>query len=243
MRHIADRVHFGRRDRNHLSGGRGLRKRVSAKTKVLGENDRVAAELRSRFAKRKTLVLNLISAPGAGKTSLLEESLERFPSELRTAVLTGDIETDNDAARIARSGTPVKQITTRGSCHLNAQMVGRGLEKLGARDIDILFIENVGNLVCPASFDLGETSKIVVLSVTEGDDKPLKYPATFVKSRLVVINKIDLLPYVEFDLARAHENAKRVHPDIDILETSCKTGDGIETWIRWVVERLKAVRS
>lgn len=216
--------------------------RVSVKRKVLKENDRIAEELRSRFRSRSVLVLNLISSPGAGKTSLLERSLERLQKKLRVAVLTGDIETDNDAKRLSPFGYPVRQITTGGSCHLDAQMVERGLSSLGAPDVDVLFIENVGNLVCPASFDLGEACKIVLLSVTEGDDKPLKYPATFVRSDLVVLNKIDLLPYVPFDLALARENAKRVHPGIDILEVSCTTGQGIDAWLGWIEERLEAVR-
>jgi hydrogenase nickel incorporation protein HypB len=216
--------------------------RVSMKRKVLSENDRVAGELRQRFRSGSVLTLNLISSPGAGKTSLLEQSLSRLPKEIRAAVLTGDIETDNDAKRLSPFGYPVRQITTGGSCHLDARMVERGLSSLGAGDVDVLFIENVGNLVCPASFDLGEASKIVVLSVTEGDDKPLKYPATFVKSDLVVLNKIDLLPYVPFNMARARENTKRVHPGIDILEVSCTTGQGMDEWLRWIENRLDAVR-
>jgi len=216
--------------------------RVSVKRKVLKENDRIAGDLRTGFRSRNTLTLNLISSPGSGKTSLLEQSLRRLPRGIKTAVLTGDIETDNDAKRLSPFGFPVKQITTGGACHLDAQMVERGLASLGAQDIDVLFIENVGNLVCPASFDLGEACKIVVLSVTEGEDKPLKYPATFVKADLVVLNKIDLLPYVPFDISRARENAKRIHPGIDILEVSCTTGQGIDEWLRWVEKRLQAAR-
>ncbi len=216
--------------------------RVSVKRKVLKENERIAEGLRSRFRSQNVLTLNLISSPGAGKTSLLEQSLRRLAKHIRAAVLTGDIETDNDAKRLSPFGYPVRQITTGGSCHLDAQMVERGLSILDAQEIDVLFIENVGNLVCPASFDLGEACKIVVLSVAEGDDKPLKYPATFVKSDLVVLNKIDLLPYVSFDTSRARENAKRVHPGIDVLEVSCTTGQGIDTWLRWIDERLEAVR-
>jgi hydrogenase nickel incorporation protein HypB len=216
--------------------------RVAVKRKVLKENDRIAEELRSLFHSRHVLTLNLISSPGAGKTSLLEQSLRRLPKQVRAAVLTGDIETDNDAKRLAPFGFPVRQITTGGSCHLDAQMVQRGLSILKADDVELLFIENVGNLVCPASFDLGEACKIVVLSVAEGDDKPLKYPATFVKSDLVVLNKIDLLPHVSFDIARARENAARVHPGIDILEVSCKTGDGIDSWLRWIEKRLEKAR-
>lgn len=220
-----------------------MRKRILATAKVLDENDRIAAGLRSLFEKTNTLALNMISSPGAGKTSLLEESLERFPAGVRPAVLTGDIETDNDAVRLSRFGVPVRQITTGGSCHLSAHMIERGLQELGSTEIDVLFIENVGNLVCPASFDLGESSKIVMLSVTEGDDKPLKYPSTFVKSDLLVLNKIDLLPHVPFDIAQARENARRVHPQIEILELSCATGDGIDEWVRWVEKRLAAARA
>jgi len=216
--------------------------RVTVKRKVLKENDRIAEELRTGFRSRNVLTLNLISSPGSGKTSLLEQSLRRFPRGLRTAVLTGDIETDNDAKRLAPFGFPVKQITTGGACHLDAQMVERGLSTLGTQEIDVLFIENVGNLVCPASFDLGEACKVVVLSVTEGEDKPLKYPATFVRADLVVLNKIDLLPYVSFALPRARENAKRVLPGVDILEVSCTTGQGIEEWLRWVEKRLETIR-
>ena len=216
--------------------------RVSVKRKVLKENDRIAEELRSRFRSGSVLTLNLISSPGAGKTSLLEQTLKRLPRSMRAAVLTGDIETDNDAKRLSPFGYPVRQITTGGSCHLDAQMVERGLSSLGTQEIDVLFIENVGNLVCPASFDLGEACKVVLMSVTEGDDKPLKYPATFVKSDLVVLNKIDLLPYVPFDSARARENAKRVHPGIDILEVSCTTGQGIDAWLGWIEKRLEAIR-
>jgi hydrogenase nickel incorporation protein HypB len=219
-----------------------VRKRVPAETKILNENDRIAVRLRSRFDETNTLVLNLISAPGSGKTSLLEKSLERFAPNLRPAVLTGDIETDNDAVRLSPFGVPVRQITTGGACHLDARMIERGLTELGSTGIDVLFIENVGNLVCPASFDLGESSKIVVLSVTEGDDKPLKYPSIFVKSDLLVLSKIDLLPHVSFDISRARENATRVHPEIDILELSCVTGAGIDGWIEWVENRL-ATRS
>ena len=224
-----------------------MRKRITQKTKVLNENDFIASRLRSRFRTHATLVLNMISSPGAGKTALLEKTLEHFPAGLRTsglraAVLTGDIETDNDAVRLARFGVPVRQITTGGSCHLDAKMVERGLDKLGQTGIDVLFIENVGNLVCPASFDLGEASKIVVLSVTEGDDKPLKYPATFVKADLLVLNKIDLLPHVPFDIAQARDNATRVHPGIDIIETSCTTGTGIDHWLQWIKNRAKTMR-
>src|SRR6516225_5862158 len=172
--------------------------RVPLEKKVLSENDRVASELRERFREEGILCLNLISSPGSGKTSLLERTLESFPRSERVAVLTGDIQTENDAARLQRFGFPVKQITTGGTCHLDARMIDRHLADWKLGDLDILFIENVGNLVCPSSYDLGEAAKIVVLSVTEGEDKPLKYPSIFFKSELLVLNKVDLLPYVPF---------------------------------------------
>ena len=152
-------------------------------------------------------------------------------------VLTGDIQTDNDARRLARFGYPVKQITTGGTCHLDARMIERGLEGWRLEDIDLLLIENVGNLVCPASYDLGEAAKIVVLSVTEGEDKPLKYPSIFFKSELLVLNKVDLLPYVPFDISAAEENARRIHPGMDIVRVSCTTGDGIQQWLAWLEQR------
>ena len=211
--------------------------RVPLEKKVLSENDRIAVGLRARFGEHGILCLNLISSPGSGKTSLLEKTLRSLPQNERVAILTGDIQTDNDARRLARFGYPVKQITTGGTCHLDARMIERGLEGWRLEDIDLLLIENVGNLVCPASYDLGEAAKIVVLSVTEGEDKPLKYPSIFFKSELLVLNKVDLLPYVPFDVAAAEENARRIHPGMDIVRVSCTTGDGIEQWLAWLEQR------
>jgi len=204
--------------------------RVPLEKKVLSENDRVAADLRQRFAENGTLVFNFIISPGSGKTLFLERTLQRLPRDLRVAVLTGDIQTDNDARRLARTGFPVQQITTAGACHLDARMIDRALNAWAGRQFDLLLIENVGNLVCPTSYDLGEECKIVLLSVTEGEDKPLKYPGAFFKSKVMVLNKIDLLPYVPFDPQAARENAKRIHPDITIFETSCTTGAGLDQW-------------
>ena len=211
--------------------------RVPLEKKVLSENDRIAAGLRARFGEHGILCLNLISSPGSGKTSLLEKTLESLSQTKRVFVLTGDIQTDNDARRLARFGYPVKQITTGGTCHLDARMIERGLEGWRLEDIDLLLIENVGNLVCPASYDLGEAAKIVVLSVTEGEDKPLKYPSIFFKSELLVLNKVDLLPYVPFDISAAEENARRIHPGMDIVRVSCTTGDGIQQWLAWLEQR------
>ncbi len=217
--------------------------RVPVERKVLTENDRIAAALRAQFTQRGILAVNLISSPGAGKTSLLERTLERFESGARVAVLTGDIQTDNDARRLARWSFPVKQITTGGACHLDARMVERALADWDLRTLDLLLIENVGNLVCPSSYDLGEAAKVVVLSVAEGDDKPLKYPAIFFKSELLVLNKVDLLPYVNFDAARACEYARRVHPQMEMIETSCTTGVGLDKWLHWLEVRRARVRA
>lgn len=214
--------------------------RVPLERKVLSENDRIAGELRARFAQRGILVLNFISSPGSGKTALLERTLEAFPKGTRVAVLTGDIQTDNDAQRLARYGFPVRQITTAGACHLDARMIERGLEGWDLDQLDLLLIENVGNLVCPTSYDLGERAKIVVLSVTEGEDKPLKYPGIFHKAELMILNKIDLLPYVPFKAELARECANRVHPGIEILEVSCTTGAGLDVWQAWLEERRRA---
>jgi hydrogenase nickel incorporation protein HypB len=214
--------------------------RVLLEQKVLNENARIAAELRARFAAHNILCLNLISSPGSGKTSLLERTLESFAPNERVAVLTGDIQTENDAVRLARFGFPVKQITTGGTCHLDARMIDRAISAWRLEDIDLLLIENVGNLVCPSSYDLGEAAKIVVLSVTEGEDKPLKYPSIFFKSELLVLNKTDLLPYVPFDISAAEENAHRVHGNIQIVRVSCLTREGLEAWLAWLDRRRKA---
>ena len=214
--------------------------KVPLQKKVLSANDRIAAELREGFERNGILALNLISSPGAGKTSLLERTLESFEADRRVAVLTGDIQTDNDAARLAKAGFPVRQITTEGACHLDARMVQRGLEGWPLEELDLLFIENVGNLVCPSSYDLGEAAKVVLLSVTEGDDKPLKYPSIFTRASLMVLNKIDLLPYVPFDADAARANARKVNPRIDIIDVSCTTGAGLDDWTSWFEARPKS---
>lgn len=216
---------------------------VTLQKKVLNENDRIAAELRARFREHDVLCLNLISSPGAGKTSLLERTLERMPRDTRVAVLTGDIQTDNDAARLARFGFPVRQITTGGTCHLDARMIERALAEWPLERLDLLLIENVGNLVCPSSYDLGEAAKIVVLSTAEGEEKPLKYPSIFLKAELLVLNKMDLLPHVPFAPERARENARRVNPQIEIVEVSCTTGRGLPEWEKWLGRKREAARA
>lgn len=216
--------------------------RVQVEQKVLNENQRIAAALRRRFETSGTLALNLISSPGSGKTSLLERTLSCLPPSTRVAVLTGDIQTENDARRLQRFGFPAKQITTGGTCHLDARMIERGIDGWDLDQIDLLFIENVGNLVCPASYDLGEAAKIVVLSVTEGEDKPLKYPSIFFKSELLILNKVDLLPHVPFSVEEALENANLTHPGIKVILTSCITDEGLNDWIRWLDHRVAVAR-
>jgi len=205
--------------------------------KILSENDRIAAALRASFLQRHILCVNLISSPGSGKTLLLEKTLAAFPKTERVAVLTGDIQTDNDARRLARYGFPVRQITTAGACHLDARMIEKALADWDLSTIDTLFIENVGNLVCPTAYDLGEEAKIVLLSVTEGEDKPLKYPGIFFKSDLAVFTKIDLLPFVPFRLDEAHENARKIHPGIEMIDLSAHTGQGMDAWMQWLAAR------
>src|ERR1039457_3058406 len=212
--------------------------RIPLEKKVLNENDRIASRLRGSFREHGVLCVNLISSPGSGKTLLLERTLERLPQGSRVAVLTGDIQTDNDARRLARFGFPVRQITTGGACHLDARMVERHLADWAVDDLEILFLENVGNLVCPTSYDLGEEARAVLLSVPEGEDKPLKYPATFHHADVMVLNKIDLLPYVAFSMELARENARRVQPEIEILEVSCTSGAGLEQWNDWIEHHL-----
>jgi hydrogenase nickel incorporation protein HypB len=211
---------------------------IPIEKKVLNENQRLAAELRERFTRAGTLVVNLISSPGSGKTRLLERTLELLPDGTRAAVLTGDIQTDADATRLARFGYPVKQITTGGTCHLDAKMIDRHLADWDLDALDLLFIENVGNLVCPSSYDLGEAAKIVLLSVTEGEEKPLKYPSIFFKSQLILLTKTDLLPYVPFDYDLAVRNARSINATAEILGVSCQSDAGLEGWMAWLRQRL-----
>jgi hydrogenase nickel incorporation protein HypB len=214
--------------------------RVPLEQKVLSENERLAGGLRERFREHGVLCVNLISSPGSGKTTLLERTLEALPRDARVAVLTGDIQTENDAVRLKRFGFPVKQITTGGTCHLDARMIERHLADWKLEDLDILFIENVGNLVCPSSYDLGEAAKIVILSVTEGEDKPLKYPSIFFKSELLILSKVDLLPYVPFDIEAAEQNARRIHPGMKVLRISCTKQNGLDAWLAWLRNKRNA---
>ena len=205
---------------------------VEVRQKVLKHNDVVARALRRRFQEAGVFVVSLVSSPGAGKTTFLERVLTEFGRDHRVAALVGDLATDNDAVRLARSGAPVRQITTGTVCHLEAEMVETALDGWSLENLDLLFIENVGNLVCPASYDLGEALRLVLFSVTEGEDKPLKYPTIFNTADVALITKIDLAEAVEFDSAAAHRNIRALRPDIQIHELSAKTGQGIDHWRR-----------
>lgn len=206
---------------------------------VLEANDAIAAENRRLLKGKGIYTLNLIASPGAGKTTLLERTLERLKGEFRVAVVEGDIAGSADAQRIGRHQVPVVQINTGGDCHLNANMVRSALESLPLDETELLFIENVGNLVCPAGFDLGEDVKVVILSVAEGDDKPEKYPLIFEQSSAMVLNKVDLLGMVDFDLEKARASARATHPDLPIFELSARTGQGMEGWLDWLRGRVK----
>jgi hydrogenase nickel incorporation protein HypB len=215
-----------------------MKKVVTVKRRALQANEERAEALRIHFAEKKTLVVNLISSPGSGKTTLLESTVRGLEGELRCAVLEGDVATENDADRIRALGVPAHQILTGGSCHLDARQVEGGLSAGNLPDVDILFIENVGNLICPTTYDLGEDFKVVVLSVAEGDDKPVKYPAIFSRAEVAVISKSDLLPYVPFDLEAVRAQMASLNPGGTILVTSSITGDGIDGWLDLLRERL-----
>ena len=205
---------------------------------VLEANEKLADQVRARLDAGKILALNLISSPGAGKTTLLERTLADLSGEFRMAVIEGDLQTDNDARRVAATGAQAVQINTEGGCHLNSSMILQALDNLSLDGLDILFIENVGNLVCPVEFDCGEDAKIALLSVAEGDDKPEKYPLLFNLARAMLLNKMDLLPHVDFDVRRARDFATRLNRDLAIFEVSCRNGQGLEGWYDW----LRAMR-
>ncbi|AGW13993.1 hydrogenase nickel incorporation protein HypB [Megalodesulfovibrio gigas] len=209
---------------------------------LLEANEREADTLRARFAQAGVLVLNLISSPGSGKTSLLERTLTDLKTRYRMAVIEGDCMTDNDARRVAATGAAAVQINTDGGCHLNSAMVKQALEHLDLDALDILFVENVGNMVCPVEFDVGEDAKVAILSVTEGDDKPEKYPRLFEEAKAAILNKIDLLPYVDFDVAKASAQARALNAQAAILQVSCRSGEGLETWYAWLDAALAAKR-
>lgn len=213
---------------------------VTIERKVLEKNDELAASNRKKFNESNLYVLNIVSSPGSGKTSILERTLEYLKNKIKIAVIEGDVQTDFDAQRIAKLNVPVVQIVTNGACHLDAKLVQDAVANLELKGIQLLIIENVGNLVCPANYDLGEDIKVVVASVAEGDDKPLKYPSMFRNSSILIINKIDLLPYVNCNIDELKNNALKINPKLKIFETSCTTKEGIEKWCKWLLEQINS---
>lgn len=212
-----------------------MSERIRVEKSILSENDKLASEARRQFRDQSVVVLNLVSSPGAGKTSLLERTLQALRSEIRIGLIAGDVQTENDAQRLLRAGgESVWPLVTGGACHLDARMVSTVIDGVDLGKLDLLFIENVGNLVCPSSFDLGELMKVVLISTPEGDDKPLKYPSMFRRSGLMVVNKTDLLGTSDFSMQRVVENARSINPDLRVIETSCRTGAGLEAWFDWL---------
>jgi len=207
---------------------------VKIEQDILGKNNQYAAINRDYFRQHKIFTLNLVSSPGSGKTSLLTKTIELLKAELNISVIEGDQQTSNDAERIRATGVKAVQINTGKGCHLDAHGIGHALESLTPEDNSLLFIENVGNLVCPSAFDLGEAHKVVILSVTEGEDKPLKYPDMFAAADIMLLNKIDLLPHVDFDVAQCIEYARRINPRIKVLQVSARTGEGLDLWLQWL---------
>jgi len=213
--------------------------KISVVKNILEANQRIAEENRRRFAEKQLLVINLMSSPGAGKTSLLERTIRSLKDEWRIGVVEGDIQSTYDAERISQTGAPVVQINTGGACHLDSNMIQEALRNLEIERLDLLFIENVGNLVCPAEFNLGEDFKAMILSVAEGDDKPLKYPLMFHESTVLLINKIDLLPFCDCNLDLIEERALKINPRLNIFRVSCRTGEGLDRWGDWLKQQIR----
>jgi hydrogenase nickel incorporation protein HypB len=212
---------------------------ITIERKILEKNDEIAGRNRAMFAEHGLFVLNIVSSPGSGKTSILERTIEQLRGKVSLAVIEGDVQTDIDAQRVARLGIPAVQIVTRGGCHLEANLVHDALQNINLTGIKLLIIENVGNLVCPANYDLGEALKVVVISTTEGDDKPLKYPNMFRFASVIIINKIDLLPYVNCNIEQLKRNALSINPNLLVFESSCTTGAGIQEWCEWLINQTE----
>ena len=219
-----------------------MSKKIEVGKKILSANEEYAQQNSKFFAENKKLCLNMISSPGSGKTSILTRTITELKGRIKVGVIEGDICTELDTQRIRKTNAPAIQIETQGSCHLSASQVTGALDKLPADKLDIIFIENVGNLVCPTAFELGENCKVVVLSVPEGDDKPAKYPAIFAKSKVMLINKIDLLTVVDFDIDKVVAQTKKLNPDIEIFQVSAKTGQGFGQWCDWLTESVTALQ-
>lgn len=213
--------------------------KVKVVTNILEANDRLAAENRKIFQDLGVYVINLMSGPGAGKTSILEQTIKGVSGKIKLGVIEGDIAGDDDARRIESLGAPVVQINTGGACHLDANMIRVVMDDLPLKDIDLLFIENVGNLVCPAEFNVGEDIKVMLLSIAEGHDKPLKYPLMFQESTALVLNKIDLLPYTNADMEKIKKDSLSLNPKLKIFDVSCKTGEGVGDWVNWLLTLVK----
>ncbi len=238
-RQDGDNIHFGTGPAHAHVPGLSQSRMVQIEQDILGKNDRYAAINRSRFSQQNLFVLNLVSSPGSGKTTLLTETINRVKSDYPVAVIEGDQQTANDADRIRETGVQAIQVNTGKGCHLDAHMVGHALDGLGEMPGGMLFIENVGNLVCPAAFDLGEAHKVAILSVTEGEDKPIKYPDMFHAADLMLLNKTDLLPHLDFDVERCIDYARQVNPDIQVLQLSARSGEGMAEWIDWLAQQRR----
>ena len=232
--HEHDHHHYGHGPAHAHAPGMSQERMVQIEQDILGKNNQYASNNRGIFTEKGILALNLVSSPGSGKTSLLTRTLSDLQGQMPLAVIEGDQETSNDAQRIRETGVPAIQINTGKGCHLDAHQVGHAVESLAPEDGSVLFIENVGNLVCPSAFDLGEAGKVAILSVTEGEDKPIKYPDMFHAATLLLLNKIDLLPYLDFDVDRCVEYARRVNPGIQILQVSARSGEGMASWYQWI---------
>jgi len=250
--HTHDHSHAHNHEHNHDYGqgparahapGLSQKRMVQIEEDILSKNNQYAAANRRRFAEQHILALNLVSSPGSGKTTLLTRSIDDLKDQLSMAVIEGDQQTANDAERIRATGVKALQINTGKGCHLDGHMVGHALETLQPEDNSVLFIENVGNLVCPAAFDLGEAHKVAILSVTEGEDKPIKYPDMFHAADLMLLNKVDLLPYLNFDVEKCIGFARQVNPGIKVLQVSATSGEGMDTWYQWIkaTQQLAAI--
>jgi len=213
--------------------------KISVVRDILEANDRIAQQNRDLFKENELLVINLMSSPGAGKTSLLEKTIDALKNDLKAGVIEGDIQSSQDAERIAKKEVPVVQINTDGACHLDGNMIRDTFGEFDFKELDLLVVENVGNLVCPAEFKVGEDFKVMILSIAEGDDKPTKYPLMFHESTVLLINKIDLLPYVDCSIEKIKEDSLKINPDLTIFEISCKTGEGLDDWYNWLREKVK----
>ena len=220
-----------------------MMKKIKIEKKILSENDKCAIENSLFITQQKKICLNMISSPGSGKTTILVRTITELKDKINIGVIEGDVQTDIDAERIRATEAPVVQINTDGACHLSAVQISRAFKDLPVDDLDLILIENVGNLVCPSAFELGEAGKIVVLSVPEGDDKPAKYPAIFAKSKVLLINKIDLLGHVDFDIERAKADARRLNRTIEIFPISAKTGQGMADWYDWLIKNVEQTKT